>query len=59
MNNQRDRIAPRLRGLREALGLSPADAARAAGVTPDAYARYESGATDTPMSVISRLAAAF
>jgi mannose-6-phosphate isomerase-like protein (cupin superfamily) len=59
MDNQRERIAPRIRALREAAGLAAADVARAAGVAAGDYDRYESGAADTPMGVISQLAALF
>lgn len=59
MKNQRQQIALRIKGLREAAGLPLDRAAGAVGATPGAYARYETGEADAPLGVISQLAALF
>ncbi len=59
MNTQIKQIAERLRGLRDALDLSIAQAAEKCGVPEADYARYESGANDIPMSFICEVAQTF
>ena len=52
MNTQIKQIAERLRGLRDALELTISQAADKCEVSEADYARYESGASDIPMSFI-------
>jgi len=52
MNTQITQIAERLRGLREALGLTITQAADKTGVSVVDYTQYESGKSDIPMSFI-------
>ena len=59
MKNQRQEIALRIRGLREAADLTPAAAAKALDITPVDYARYEDGLADMPLGTLSRVAALF
>jgi len=59
MNTQIKQIAERLRGLRDALDLTIAQAAEKCGITETDYARYESGASDIPMSFICEVAQTF
>jgi transcriptional regulator with XRE-family HTH domain len=59
MNTQIKQIAERLRGLRDSLDLSIAQAAEKCGVPEMDYARYESGASDIPMSFICEVAQTF
>lgn len=49
-------IAPRLRGLREALDMSVEDLAAEAGVTPQQAAEYESGQMEIPVSYLVSVA---
>jgi quercetin dioxygenase-like cupin family protein len=56
MNTQIKQIAERLRGLRDALDLTIAQAAEKCGVPEADYARYESGSNDIPMSFICEVA---
>jgi len=58
-HNPTEEIALRIRGLREAAGLSADDTARALDLEPGQYARYEAGRADVPMGTLSRLAALF
>lgn len=51
-------IGPRLRGLREALGLGPAAMAERLGVPLDTLESYESGAVDIPVSFVAAAAKA-
>lgn len=59
MKNQRQELALRIRGLREAAGLAPEAAARALGLAAADYARLEGGDSDIPLGVLSQLAALF
>ncbi len=59
MNTQIKQIAERLRGLRDALDLTIAQAAEQCGIPETDYARYESGANDIPMSFICQVAQTF
>ena len=59
MNTQIKQIAERLRGLRDALNLTIAQASEKCGITETDYARYESGASDIPMSFICQVAQTF
>lgn len=59
MNTQIKQIAERLRGLRDALDLTIAQAAEKCGVPEVDFARYESGASDIPMSFICQVAQTF
>lgn len=59
MNAQIKQIALRLRGLRDALDLTIAEAADKCGIAEVEYARYESGASDIPMSFICTVAQTF
>ena len=59
MNTQIKQIAERLRGLRDALDLSIAQAAEKCGFSEADYARYESGSNDIPMSFICEVAQTF
>jgi transcriptional regulator with XRE-family HTH domain len=59
MNTQIKQIAERLRGLRDALNLTIAQAAEKCGIPETDYARYESGASDIPMSFICEVAQTF
>ncbi len=57
MQNQRRAIAVRVRGLRDASGLTAAAVAAQTGVTVETYSRYETGGEDLPLSYVSALAA--
>ena len=57
MENQRQAIAVRVKGLRDASDLTSAEVAAKTGVSVDAYQQYESGAMDVPLSYVSSLAA--
>lgn len=59
MNTQIIQIAERLRGLREALELTVAQAADKTGVSVVDYAQYESGKSDIPMSFILEVSHVF
>ena len=59
MNTQIKQIAERLRGLRDALNLSVAQAAKKCGVTETEYSKFESGEFDIPMSFIFQVAQTF
>lgn len=59
MNTQIKQIAERLRGLRDALELTLAQAAEKCGIPESDYARYESGSSDIPMSFICEVAQTF
>lgn len=52
----RKEIAPRLFGLRDAVGLSPKELARAVGVTPEMVLLYESGEEEIPISYLAEVA---
>lgn len=55
MENQRDAIAERVRGLRDASDLAPEEVARETGVPPETYLKYESGEVDVPASYLPAL----
>jgi len=59
MNAQIKQIAERLRGLRDALDLTIAQAAEKCSIQEADYAMYESGAGDIPMSFICQVAQTF
>lgn len=59
MNTQIKQIAERLRGLRDALGISVAQAAEQSGTCEADFTRYESGTSDIPISFICQVAQAF
>jgi len=51
-----EEIAPRIFGLREAMGLSVEEMAQKTGFTPEEVARYESGTAEIPVSFLFELA---
>ncbi|MEW5772383.1 MAG: XRE family transcriptional regulator [Thermodesulfobacteriota bacterium] len=51
-------IGPRLRGLREAMGLGPSAMAERLGVSLETLERYESGAVEIPVSFVAAAAKA-
>lgn len=59
MNAQIKQIAERLRGLRDALELTVAQAAEKSGTCEADFLRYESGTSDIPISFICQVAQAF
>lgn len=59
MNTTIRQMAARLRGLRESLELSQAQAAAQCKVNQNDYQRYESGESDIPMSFLCTAAQAF
>ena len=59
MENQRQAVAQRIKGLRDASDLTVSDVAAKTGVEAETYARYETGAADVPMSYLSVLAALY
>lgn len=59
MKNQRQAIAERLKGLRDAFDLTREDVASKTGIDIDVYARYEDGSLDVPISTITILASLF
>ena len=59
MDNQRQAVAQRIKGLRDASDLTVSDVAAKTGVEAETYARYETGAADVPMSYLSVLAALY
>jgi quercetin dioxygenase-like cupin family protein/DNA-binding XRE family transcriptional regulator len=59
MKNQRQDIAIRIRGLREAADMPLEEAARGLGMTPADYARCETGEADASLGLISKIAALF
>ena len=56
MSNEILDIAARMKELREICEFSPEEMARELNVTPEAYASYESGAIDIPISVLLAMA---
>jgi transcriptional regulator with XRE-family HTH domain len=56
VNEKLLQIAARIRELREILGVSPEAVAARVGVTPEAYAQYERGALDIPISILYEIA---
>lgn len=59
MNTQIKQISERLRGLRDALGLTNIEAAEKCGIGLKEYKQYESGDHDIPMSFICQVAQTF
>lgn len=59
MNTQIKQIAERLRGLREALEFTIHQAAEKCAISEVDYARFESGASDIPISFICNVAQTF
>ena len=59
MNDQIRQIAERLRGLRDAVDMTEAQAAALCNVSEADYIRYESGETDIPMNFVCLFAKAF
>ena len=56
MSNEILDIAARMKELREICEFTPEEMARELNVTPEAYASYESGAIDIPISVLLAMA---
>lgn len=54
-----EEVARRLRGLRDALGLSVDEIADACGIDIETYNKYESGDADIPVSTVHRIANTF
>ncbi len=54
-----EEVATRLKGLREALGLSVAEFCLACGVAEADFEKYETGAVDIPVSTAKRIADTF
>lgn len=61
MNNKNaiEQVAHRLKGLRDALDLTPSDIAKACEINVETYMAYESGNSDIPVSFLHRLAHEF
>ena len=59
MSNEILDIAARMKELREICEFTPEEMARELNVTPEAYASYESGAIDIPISVLLAMANAW
>jgi quercetin dioxygenase-like cupin family protein len=59
MEEQIKRIADRLRGIREVLGISLDEAAVGCDITPAQYFEIESGDFDIPVSILHRMALKF
>jgi quercetin dioxygenase-like cupin family protein len=55
--NQRQELAIRIKGLREARGIKAEEVAERTGLTAREYLSYENGECDVPMGYLSRLAA--
>ena len=55
MDEQILQIAERLKGLRDALDLSPEEVAAVCQLTPDAYLALESGSQDIPVSILHQI----
>lgn len=51
-----EEVAHRLKGLRDALGLTAAEIAAACGIDEGTYVEYESGNVDIPVSTIHKIA---
>lgn len=56
MKNQRNGIAERVRGLRDASEVTPLEVAAKTGIPEEIYLKYEAGELDVPMSYITILA---
>lgn len=54
-----EEVAARLKGLREALGLSVAEVCAACGIEEEKYTAYEHGTTGIPVSTAKRIAEAY
>lgn len=59
MNEEIKQIAERLRGLRDALEVTPEEMAATCGVTPGQYAEMESGTVDISVSTLHRISQAY
>ncbi len=59
MEEQIKRIADRLRGIRDVLGISLEEAAETCSLTPAQYGDIESGNSDIPVSILHRMALKF
>ena len=59
MEEQIKRIADRLRGMREVLGISEEEAAETCDLTLAQYLKIESGNLDIPVSILHRMAVKF
>lgn len=58
MTKAYEEIAPRVRGLREAVGYTPAELAEKTGYTTEEVERYESGTAEIPVSFLFETAKA-
>ena len=56
---QFEEVATRLKGLRDALGLSVEEICAACGVESEKYLSYEAGTTDIPLSTAKKIAEAY
>lgn len=56
MNEQIKQIAERLRGLRDALELSPEEVAAVCHLSPEEYLKFESGDVDISVSILHQIA---
>ncbi len=59
MNEQIKQIAERLRGLRDALEMTSAEAAAKIGIAREDYEKYESGESDIPMNFLFQVSKTF
>ena len=59
MNNNAKMIAERLKGLREIMEVSVAEAADTCGISLETYTEYEKGEKDIPVSVLHSMARAY
>ncbi|MBR3848651.1 MAG: AMP-binding protein, partial [Oscillospiraceae bacterium] len=57
--NQLNEVASRIRGMRDALGLSAEEMAKKTEVTLEEYEKYEKGAADMPFAFVHKCALAF
>lgn len=55
MNDQLIQITTRLKGLRDALDITPAEMAQMSGIEESEYINYESGRVDIPVSVLHKI----
>lgn len=56
---QVEEVADRLRGLRDALGLTELELSQKCGISEDLYRQYESGTADIPVSLVNTIARTF
>ncbi len=59
MEEQIKQIAERLKGMREVLEISTAEAAKTCGIEKEEYLKYESGEHDIPVSILHRMSQAY